>query len=97
VGGSVDEVLKKTNNHIRLFYLLQAYKFFPDKSNFFIKPKKLLIQPEDYGFNKLAGNAELMQHIKAGRSEVDIRKSWQPKLQEFKKIRKKYLLYTDFE
>lgn len=97
VSGSVDEVLKKTNNHIRLFYLLQAYKFFPDKSNFFTKPKKTDAQPEDYGFNRLAGNAELMQQIKQGKSEVEIRKTWQPKLNEFKKIRKRYLMYPDFE
>jgi uncharacterized protein YbbC (DUF1343 family) len=97
VSGSIDEVLKKTNNHIRLFYLLQAYKFFPDKNNFFIKPKKADSQPEDYGFNRLAGNAELMQQIKQGKSEFEIRKTWQPKLNEFKKIRKKYLLYPDFE
>jgi len=30
-------------------------------------------------------------------SEEDIRKSWRPELDNFKKIRKKYLLYTDFE
>jgi uncharacterized protein YbbC (DUF1343 family) len=38
-----------------------------------------------------------MAQIKAGKSEAEIRKSWQPKLQAFKKIRKKYLLYKDFE
>ncbi|MFL5811453.1 MAG: DUF1343 domain-containing protein, partial [Flavisolibacter sp.] len=48
-------------------------------------------------FNKLAGNATLMQQIKSGTTENDIRKSWQPKLEEFKKTRKKYLMYTDFE
>jgi uncharacterized protein YbbC (DUF1343 family) len=47
-------------------------------------------------FNKLAGNGELMQQIKSGLSEKAIRASWQPGLTEFKKIRKKYLLYEDF-
>jgi uncharacterized protein YbbC (DUF1343 family) len=37
-----------------------------------------------------------MQQIRAGKSEEEIRASWQPKLDEFKKIRKKYLLYPDF-
>ena len=39
----------------------------------------------------------LMQQIKDGKSEEEIRKSWEPALSEFKKIRKKYLLYEDFE
>jgi hypothetical protein len=32
-----------------------------------------------------------------GVSEADIRKSWQPGLATYKKMRKKYLLYADFE
>jgi len=39
----------------------------------------------------------LMQQVISGASEADIRASWQPKLQAFKGIRKKYLLYEDFE
>jgi uncharacterized protein YbbC (DUF1343 family) len=35
----------------------------------------------------------LMQQIKDGLSVEDIRKSWQPGLAAFKKIREKYLLY----
>ncbi|MFY8028825.1 MAG: hypothetical protein ACOVPB_06605 [Bacteroidia bacterium] len=31
------------------------------------------------------------------RAEIEIKKSWQPGLTEFKAKRKKYLLYTDFE
>jgi len=38
-----------------------------------------------------------MQQIKDGKSEEEIRKSWEPALDKFKKIRKKYLLYEDFE
>jgi uncharacterized protein YbbC (DUF1343 family) len=38
-----------------------------------------------------------MEQIKAGKTETEIRQSWQPKLDAFKVIRKKYLLYTDFE
>ncbi|HQW93595.1 MAG TPA: DUF1343 domain-containing protein, partial [Ferruginibacter sp.] len=48
-------------------------------------------------FNKLAGNDELIQQVKDGKTEAAIRKSWEPKLDAFKAIRKKYLLYTDFE
>ncbi len=85
------------SKQIQLQWLLQAYRFFPDKENFFLKPSKFNAQPQDYYFNKLAGNVELMQQIKDGKPEDKIRKSWQPKLEAFKKIRKKYLLYPDFE
>ena len=76
------------DNKLQLKYLLDAYKQFPDKENFFTK---------NNGLNRLAGNDELMQQIKEGKTEAQIRASWEPKLSEFKKIRKKYLLYPDFE
>ncbi len=83
-----DEMLKKVNKHVQLKWLIKAYKLFPGKDTFFLKTN---------GFNRLAGNDVLMQQIKNGKSEVEIRKSWEPALSEFKKIRKKYLLYPDFE
>ncbi len=84
------------NVSLQLKWLLQAYQLFPDKENFFIHSKKTTLHPPDYFFNKLAGNAELMQQIKDGKTEEEIRQSWQAKLDLFKKIRKKYLLYPDF-
>ena len=39
----------------------------------------------------------LMQQIKNGVSEKEIRKSWAPGLTIFRAIRKKYLLYEDFK
>jgi len=80
---------------LQLKWLLQAYKLFPNKDSFFIAPKSH--QPQDYFFNKLAGNDMLMQQIISGKTEAQIRTSWQPQLDAFKKIRKKYLLYDDFE
>ena len=47
-------------------------------------------------FEKLMGTAELRKQIMAGTPEEAIRDSWQPQLDEFKTIRKKYLLYPDF-
>ncbi len=81
---------------IQLKWLLQAYRLFPDKGDFFLKPQKFNAKPQDYFFNKLAGNSQLMQQLKDGKTEEEICKSWQPKLDAFKKIRKKYLLYPDF-
>ena len=44
-------------------------------------------------FEKLAGNGDLRRQIEAGMSEEEIRATWQPALDEFKKIREKYLIY----
>lgn len=97
LSGSNEQILQQVSNHIQIKYLLQAYKLFQDKENFFIKAKKTDIKPADYFFNKLAGNAELMQQIIDDKTEKEIRESWEPKLSAFKKVRKKYLLYPDFE
>jgi uncharacterized protein YbbC (DUF1343 family) len=83
----VDMVLKKLNNKIELQYLLDAYKTFPGKDSFFLK--------NDF-INKLAGNAALKQQVQQGKTAAEIRKCWEPALSQFKKTRKKYLLYKDF-
>jgi uncharacterized protein YbbC (DUF1343 family) len=87
ISGNTEEVLKKLDNKIQFRYLLEAYKLFPGKDSFFLKNNYI---------NTLAGNDILVQQIKKGISEKEIRKSWEPALSSFKKIRKKYLLYKDF-
>jgi uncharacterized protein YbbC (DUF1343 family) len=91
-----DNVYKKVDNRIQLSWLINAYKLFPEKDKFFSTTKKENPQDTDYFFNRLAGNATLMKQIRAGLSEKEIKKSWEPELNAFKKIRKKYLLYKDF-
>lgn len=88
------EVLKEINGRLQLKYLLRAYQLFPDKENFFNKPKSGKIA--DYGINRLAGSDQLIRQIMDGKTEDEIRAGWQPGLNAFKKIRKKYLLYKDF-
>lgn len=86
LSGSKKEVLKKMAGKLQIKFMIEAYKQFPNKQNFF------------YGsFNSDAGTDTLAKQIKAGLSEKEIRASWQSKINEFKKIRKKYLLYPDFE
>jgi len=51
----------------------------------------------DENFNYHAGNAKLQDQIKQGVPETKIQKSWQEDIIKFKIIRKKYLLYKDFE
>lgn len=69
-----------------LFWLMGAYKDMPDKASFF-----------NPFFEKLAGTSEFRQQIISGMNEMDIRKIWEPDLVAYKSIRKKYLLYKDFE
>jgi uncharacterized protein YbbC (DUF1343 family) len=87
LSGTKEEVLKNLDNKIQLKYLLDAYKLFPGKDSFFLKTNF---------FNNLAGNDILIQQVKDVKTEAEIRKSWEPALTNFKKIRKKYLLYKDF-
>ncbi|HEY4205460.1 MAG TPA: DUF1343 domain-containing protein, partial [Puia sp.] len=80
------DVAKTTHNRVSLQWIIQAYKLFPDKEHFFLKGNF---------FSKLAGTDVLQQQIKDGLTEEQIRKSWQPALDHFKTIRKKYLLYAE--
>ena len=72
----------KPLNTIDLSYLIKAYTSTLDKSSFF-----------NSFFIKLAGTELLQQQITAKISVEEIYNSWQPKIEEFKKVRKKYLLY----
>lgn len=80
------ELVRK--NKIDLHFLLQGFAEYKQKDNFFL---------QNNFFNKLAGNDLLMKQIQAGLTEEEIRLSWQDELSAFKEIRKKYLLYPDFE
>jgi uncharacterized protein YbbC (DUF1343 family) len=87
INGTNEEIVKKVNGSIQLKYLLDAYKLFPGKDSFFLKNNFI---------NKLAGNETLQQQVKQNKTEAEIKQSWQPALNNFKIIRKKYLLYKDF-
>lgn len=85
VATSAKEALRKADRQVQLKWVIKAYKLYPDKNKFFTRY-----------FNTLAGTDQLQQQIKAGWSEKRIRKSWEPALDKFRQIRKKYLLYPDF-
>lgn len=94
LSGTPEEILEKVNQHVQLKWIMDAYRLFPDKNKFFIVPKSG--DMKNSFIDKLAGNDELWQQIRDGKSEKEIRASWEPALQQFKKIRKKYLMYKDF-
>lgn len=92
---SIATTLQQIDNKIQLNYLIACYKMFDNKDSFFIKPKVDL--PTEYFFNKLSGSNILMLQLKQQKTEQEIRNSWKENILKFKKIRKKYLLYKDFE
>ena len=74
---------------INLKWLIELYRAYPHKEKFFDKKQSAQIGD----FDRLAGTTLLKQQIIAGKSEQEIRDSWEPGLSEFKKLRAKYLLY----
>jgi len=70
-------------------------KYFLDFYNQFEKEDDFLTR--ERWFNLLAGTDNLIQKIRNGRDEEEIKKSWKPDLEKYKEVRKKYLLYPDFE
>lgn len=72
-----------------LQYLLYAYENWTGPKSEFFLPNLF--------FDKLAGTDKLRNQIITGESEVAIRSSWKADIEKFKTIRKKYLLYEDFE
>lgn len=69
-------------NQLELKWLIKAYQTTADKTKFF----------NDF-FTKLAGTKKLQQQIEAGTSESDIRNSWKKGIEDFKVMRKPYLIY----
>lgn len=76
----------RDNPNINLEWLIFAYKMFGDKKAFF-----------NNFFVNLSGTKELKRQIEQGLDAEAISKSWSNSLNDFKKVRKKYLLYPDFE
>lgn len=73
---------------LSLRFLLDFYnKADKDQAFFFARPQ---------WFDLLAGTKELRFQIIRGLSEDEIRESWQPALNQYKEMRKKYLLYPDY-
>lgn len=82
-----EEELSATSK-INLKWLLEFYHSSGKKEHFFEK---------DGMFILLSGSPDLKKQILAGKTEAEIRNSWEEGLKNFKLIRKKYLLYKDFE
>ncbi|NNE55399.1 MAG: DUF1343 domain-containing protein, partial [Flavobacteriales bacterium] len=77
-----------TGRQIYLDWLIGMYASYPDKGDFFISKNFI---------DKLAGTDELRNQIIAGEDAASIRASWKPGLVDYKDLRRRYLLYPDFE
>ena len=67
---------------INLNWIIETYKQCPEKEEFFNK-----------FFDKLAGTDKLKKQIIAGKTAKEIKSSWKEGLEDFKKVRKNYLIY----
>jgi uncharacterized protein YbbC (DUF1343 family) len=72
----------RAGKRLRLDWLLEACRNYVGTEPFFTP-----------FFEKLAGTAQLRKDIETGKSEQEIRSSWSPGLERFRKIREKYLIY----
>jgi len=82
------EKLRKSGK-INLQWIMQLYRAHPHKEKFF--DSKLSNQMGK--IENLIGNGLFRQQIIDGKSEAEIRASWEPGLSQYKEMRKKYLLY----
>ncbi|MCB9225201.1 MAG: DUF1343 domain-containing protein [Crocinitomicaceae bacterium] len=73
---------------LNLDYLQEFYKKLGSKSDFFLSTNFI---------DLLYGSDQLRKDLLAGKSVDDIRLTWTNDLEAFKEIRKKYLIYQDFE
>ncbi len=79
----------RRSKKLNLKWMIELYNAYPDKKNFFDRS----ISNQINNIDSLAGTREFKEQIMAGRSEDEIRATWQPGLAAFRKMRAKYLLY----
>lgn len=72
-------------HEVTLQWLIDAYTNSLDKSKVF----------NTDGFTKHAGTKTLQQQIISGKTEEEIKETWQDDLKSFEKIRSKYILYPE--
>lgn len=79
----------RSSKALNINWLIELYQASPNKADFF----NYKLSNQMNNFDKLAGDSSLRLQIIAGKSEKEIRKSWEPGLTRYKTMRKKYMLY----
>jgi uncharacterized protein YbbC (DUF1343 family) len=80
--------LRKTGK-INIKWMIDLYKAYPFKEKFFDNK----LSKQMLNIDLLVGNSLFKQQIMEGKTEEEIRKSWEPGLSDYKRMRAKYLLY----
>ena len=83
-GYDLQSSMKKRTYEINLNWIINAKMLLGDTIEFIDQPAF---------FNRLSGNTVLKGQILSGMTAKEIRATWKPELDNFKKIRQKYLLY----
>ena len=76
---------KPYSSGFTLKYVIDFYNKYEGEKEYFIS-----------FFDKLSGSKILARQIKEGKSEREVRRTWEPALSNYKSMRAKYLLYEDF-
>jgi uncharacterized protein YbbC (DUF1343 family) len=84
-----DVALLRKKKQINLQWMIELYNASPHKEKFFDSS----LSNQMGVIERLTGSALFRQQIIDGKSEAEIRASWEPGLSEYKEMRKKYLLY----
>lgn len=79
----------RKSKKINIQWMKELYKAYPQKEKFFDFKQSKEIGNMDFR----TGDSRFKQQIIDGVPEEDIRKSWEPGLSNYKKMRKKYLIY----
>ena len=77
----------QNQNQIQISWFIDVYKQLNLEEKFFLSNNFI---------NLLTGDKDFKAMVIAGNSEQEIRDSWEPELTNYKSVRKKYLLYPDF-
>lgn len=81
-------MLKKAGK-VNIQWMIEMYKAYPEKEKFFDYKQDKEIGNIDFR----TGDSRFKEQIVAGMSEEQIRKTWEPGLGNYKKMRMKYMLY----
>ncbi len=84
-----DVNILRQSKQVNIQWMIELYNAYPHKEKFFDSS----LSREMGTIERLVGVAAFRQQIIDGKSEKEIRASWEPGLSEYKKMRTKYLLY----
>ena len=83
----VEKLIQK--RQINISWIQELYNAYPDKARFF----DYTVSKEIGNVDFRTGDAQFKEQIRKNVPEAEIRKSWEPQLSQYKKMRQQYLIY----